>query len=52
MIEAGALHLSNDQLYELFVIELKLYSANARGGGVDKALRKFADTYMKQKATT
>lgn len=50
--EAGATRLSNDQLYQLFVEELKLYTANSAGGGVEKSLRKFADTYMKQYATT
>jgi hypothetical protein len=50
--EAGATRLTDTQLYQLFVEELKLYTSNAKGGGVDKALRKFADTYMKQYATT
>ncbi|MDO8333233.1 MAG: hypothetical protein Q7T35_01010 [Nitrosomonas sp.] len=50
--EAGATRLSDAQLHELFVEELKLYSGNAKGGGNDKALRKFADTYMKKAATT
>lgn len=50
--EAGAIRLSDSQLRELFVEELKLYSGNAKGGGNDKALRKFADTYMKKNATT
>ncbi len=52
LYEADAMRLTDAQLYELFVKELKLYASNAKGGGVDKALRKFADTYMKQKATT
>ena len=50
--EAGATRLSNKQLYQLFVEELDLYTANSAGGGVEKSLRKFADTYMKQIATT
>lgn len=50
--EAGATRLSNDQLHQLFVEELKLYTANTAGGGVEKSLRKFADTYMKQYTTT
>lgn len=50
--EAGATRLSDDQLHELFVEELKLYSAHAQGGGSAKALRKFCDTYMKKNATT
>lgn len=50
--EAGATRLSDIQLHELFVEELKLYSDNAKSGGDVKALRKFADTYMKKNATT
>lgn len=50
--EAGAIRLSDAQLHELFVEELKLYSGNTMGGGNAKALRKFADTYMKKNATT
>lgn len=50
--EAGAAHLTDAHLHHLFVDELKLYTSNAKGGGVDKALRKFADTYMKRYATT
>jgi hypothetical protein len=50
--EAGATRLSDEQLQELFVDELKLYSGNVRGGGNAKALRKFADTYMKKAAST
>lgn len=52
LYEAGASRLSDTQLHELFVKELKLYSGNAKGGGNTKALRKFADTYMKKNATT
>lgn len=52
LIDAGATRLSNEQLYELFVKELNLYTANSAGGGVEKALRKFADSYMKKNATT
>ncbi len=50
--EAGAIRLSDVELHELFVEGLKLYSGNAKGGGNAKALRKFADTYMKKSATT
>ncbi|MBS0588720.1 MAG: hypothetical protein JSS37_12420 [Proteobacteria bacterium] len=50
--EAGATRLSNKQLYQLFVEELDRYTANSAGGGVEKSLRKFADTYMKKNATT
>ena len=50
--EAGATRLSNKQLYQLFVEELDLYTSNSMGGGVESSLRKFADTYMKKKATT
>ncbi len=52
LYEAGALRLTDKQLYQLFVEELKLYTANSKGGGSEKALRKFADTYMKKNATT
>lgn len=50
--EAGATRLSDSQLKKLFIEELDLYTSNSRGGGSDKALRKFADTYMKKNATT
>jgi len=50
--ETGAARLSDRQLHDLFVEELKLYSWNAKDGGNAKALRKFADTYMKKNATT
>lgn len=50
--EAGATRLSDDQLHQLFVEELKLYASNDKGGGSAKALRKFADTYMKKNSTT
>jgi hypothetical protein len=54
LYEAKALRLTDKQLYQLFVEELKLYTANSSGGGVEKALRKHADTFMKikQNATT
>ena len=52
LYEADALRLTDKQLYQLFVEELKLYTANSKGGGSEKALCKFADTYMKQNATT
>lgn len=50
--ELGATRLTDDQLHDLFVKELKLYSGNTKDGGNAKALRKFADTYMKKSATT
>jgi hypothetical protein len=50
--EAKAARLNDAQLHQLFVKELKLYSWNERDGGNAKALRKFADTYMKQNSTT
>ena len=50
--EAGASRLSDAQLHQLFVEELDLYASNAKGGGNAKALRKFADTYMKKNTTT
>jgi hypothetical protein len=50
--EAGATRLSDTQLHELFVEELKLYSGNAEGGGSAKALRKFCNTYMKKSTIT
>lgn len=50
--EAGAIRLNDDLLHQLFVEELNLYGSNAKGGGSAKALRKFADTYMKKDATT
>lgn len=50
--EAGATRLSDAQLHELFVEELKLYAGNEIGGGSVKALRKFADTYMQKNTTT
>ncbi|MBU1691697.1 MAG: hypothetical protein KJ958_15885 [Gammaproteobacteria bacterium] len=52
LYEAGASALTDDQLHYLFVAELKLYSGNETGGGNTKALRKFADTYMKKASTT
>ena len=50
--EAKTDSLNDAQLYELFVKTLKLYSWNESQGGNAKALRKFADTYMKKQATT
>jgi hypothetical protein len=50
--ETGASRLTDLQLQQLFVEELNLYASNAKGGGNAKALRKFADTYMKKNATT
>ena len=45
--EKGATRLNDRQLQQLFVEELRLYSKDN-----DKALRKFADTYMKKNTTT
>lgn len=50
--EVGASRLSDSQLHQLFAEELDLYASNAKGGGNTKALRKFADTYMKKSTTT
>jgi hypothetical protein len=52
LLESGASRLSDSQLHQLFVDELNLYTSNSKGGGNAKALRKFADTYMKKSATT
>lgn len=49
--EAGASRLTNDQLRQLFVTELDLYSGNEKGGGCRDALREFADNYMKKNTT-
>lgn len=51
LAEAGVTRLSNKHLYQLFVEELNLYTANSKGGGVEKSLREFVDTYMMKKAT-
>lgn len=50
--EAGASRLTDSQLEQLFVEELDLYDNNEIGGGKAKALRKFADTYMKKNIST
>jgi hypothetical protein len=50
--ESGATRLTDSQLEELFVHELDLYDYDEIGGGKAKALRKFADTYMKKNSTT
>jgi len=50
--ESGATRLTDSQLEQLFVDELDLYDNNEIGGGKAKALRKFADTYMKKNSTT
>ena len=52
LYEANSDKLDDQQLYDLFVKSLKLYSWNESQGGNAKALRKFADTYMKKQATT
>ena len=50
--EAKSEKLNDDQLQDLFVDTLNLYSWNERDGGNAKALRKFVDTYLKKQATT
>lgn len=52
LYEAKCEKLTDDNLYELFVDTLNLYSWHERDGGNAKALRKFVDTYMKKNATT
>lgn len=51
LADVGAGRLSDDQLYELFVKELRLYTANSKSRDVIKALRRHADQYMKVNAT-
>jgi len=50
--ECKADALNDDQLHELFVLTLKLYSPNEHGGGSTKSLRKFVDTYTRKQSTT
>ena len=50
--EAGAERLSDTELNYLFIKELQLYAANEHDGGSQKALRKFADNFIKEKSTT
>lgn len=52
LMEAGASRLSDEQLRQLFVDELGLYAWDEKNGGNIAALRKFADTYMRNHATT
>ena len=52
LFESKSDRLNDEQLYDLFVKTLKLYSWNEINGGNAKALRKFVDTYMKKQATT
>ena len=52
LYECGASRLTDEELYKLFVKELDLYYWDDKNGGNSKALRKFADTYMKKQATT
>jgi hypothetical protein len=52
MHEVGAPRLSDEQLQTLFVEELKLYAGYAKGAGNVRALRKFAEAYMKKNTTT
>ncbi len=52
LLETGAERLTNDQLYELFVKELEIYSPHSEGGDVKRNLRKFAKQYMEEKAST
>ena len=49
--ETGAGRLSDDQLHELFVKQLRLYSSDSKRGDVKKNLRKFTDQYMKTATT-
>ena len=51
--ETNAGHLSDDQLHELFVKELRLYSSdlNTKRGDARKNLRKFANQYMANATT-
>lgn len=50
--ECGATKLTDNQLEQLFIKELNLYSDSPLGGGSHDALRKFANTYMKKKSRT
>jgi len=50
--QVNAKKLSDEDLYELFVKELKIYPWDAKDGGNAKAIRKFADTYMNKRSTT
>ena len=52
LAEAGAGRLTDEQLHELFVKELNLYTSNTRSKDMTRALRKFADQYMKKNAIT
>lgn len=49
--ETGAGRLSDEQLHELFVKQLRLYASDSKRGDVKKNLRKFADQYMKTATT-
>ncbi len=51
LVETGAGRLTDDQLYKLFVEELRFYAANSKSRDVIKALRGHADKYMKVHAT-
>lgn len=52
LVDANAPRLNDDQLHHLFVESLGLYHWDAKEGGNAKALRKFADTYIKKHSTT
>lgn len=52
LFEAGATQLTDAQLHELFVKQLRLYAADSKAGDVTKNLRKFANRYMKVRTTT
>lgn len=52
LYEAGATLLTDEQLHELFVNQLHLYSADSKAGDVTKNLRKFVNQYMKAHTTT
>lgn len=46
--ESGADRLDDDDLHELFVKKLNLYTANISEGGSQKSLRKFVDQYSEK----
>jgi hypothetical protein len=51
LAESNAQRLSDDELYKLFVTELRLYSGDSEKGDAKKSLSKFARTY-RSKSTT
>lgn len=50
--ESGVTQLTDLQLHELFVKQLRLYSTDSKAGDVTKNLRKFANQYKKVGTTT